>query len=95
MRYYTGDLPCIGCGKTGREKGRLSKYSLCFDCKSILRLGFDVAEKRKLQKDLISDVDISLTGLRYLSSGETGNVIAAFREFLETISEVEKIANCK
>ena len=95
MRYYTGDLPCIGCGKTGREKARLSKDSLCFDCKNILRLGFDVAEKRKLQIDLISDVDISLTGLRYLSSGETGNVIAAFREFLETISEVEKIANCK
>ena len=53
MRYYTGDLPCIGCGKTGREKARLSKDSLCSDCRSTLRIGREVVEKRKLQNNLI------------------------------------------
>ena len=97
MRYYTGDSPCIGCGKTGREKARLSKDSLCSDCRSTLRIGREVVEKRKLQKDLISDVIVFMTGLRYLSSGETDDIVAAFREFLESvsISEAEKTANCK
>ena len=95
MKYYKGDIPCSGCGKTGRERERLSKRDLCWSCKSLLRLGNDVAEKRKSQTELISDVKVHLNGLRYISSGETDDCVAAFREFLESIPEVEKIANCQ
>lgn len=36
-----------------------------------------------------------MTGLQYLSSGEAHNCIAAFREFLISISDKEKDTNCQ
>lgn len=36
MRYYEGNQPCAGCGRTGAERARLSKDSLCPECRQLL-----------------------------------------------------------
>lgn len=95
MKLYKGDSPCLGCGRTGKEKGRSAKDSLCWDCRELLSLGTEVNKLRSLQTDEIVEVNLFMTGLRYLSSGESNLCIAALREFLSSISEKEKRANCK
>lgn len=95
MKTYKGDTPCPGCGKTGREKERYRKDDLCWDCKRLLGLGKEISEIRANQTDKIAEVSIYMTGLQYLSSGETHDCIAAFREFLISISDKEKFANCQ
>lgn len=95
MKSYKGDAPCPGCGKTGREKERFCKDDLCWDCKRLLRLGKEISEIRENQTDKIAEVNVHMTGLRYLSSGETNDCIAAFREFLFSVSDKEKLDNCQ
>jgi len=95
MRLYKGDAPCPGCGKTGRQKERYSKDSLCWDCKRLLNLGNEVSKIRTSQTDKITKVNVYMTGLHYLSSGETHNCIVALREFLKSISDKEKEDNCQ
>lgn len=29
---YLGDIPCSGCGKTGKESRRPTKDSICYQC---------------------------------------------------------------
>lgn len=95
MKTYKGDAPCPGCGKTGREKERYCKDGLCWDCKRLLGLGKELSEIRADQTDKITEVSIYMTGLQYLSSGETHDCIVAFREFLTSISDKEKLDNCQ
>jgi hypothetical protein len=95
MKTYKGDAPCPGCGKTGREKERYCKDGLCWDCKRLLGLGKEISEIRANQTDKITEVSIYMTGLQYLSSSETHDCIAAFREFLTSISDKEKSDNCQ
>ena len=37
--YYEGSAPCHGCGRPGTIISRLSKDSLCEDCKKALQIG--------------------------------------------------------
>lgn len=95
MKIYKGDAPCPGCGKTGREKERYRKDGLCWDCRCLLALGQELKKTRVNQTDKITEVSIYMTELKYLSSSETRDCIAAFREFLTSISDKEKLDNCQ
>ncbi len=51
-RFYEGDKPCPGCGRTGRQVARISKDDLCDDCKTALKIGKTIIKERELQRDL-------------------------------------------
>lgn len=94
MRYYKGSSPCPGCGLSGELKPRRSKDCLCHSCSSLLRLGNEISKLRSQQTDKIVNVRLWISGLSYVSTGESDNLSAAIREFLGSISQQDKMGNC-
>lgn len=50
MRYYEGNMPCPGCGRTGEQVARRAKDALCRDCEEQLRIGRSIAQERQLER---------------------------------------------
>jgi len=42
MGYYTGIKVCAGCKKSGKEKPRFEADSLCEECKTALKKGYNL-----------------------------------------------------
>lgn len=49
-RSYYGTAPCLGCGRTGEERHRKSKDSLCDECQKYLAVGRAVSKERELER---------------------------------------------
>lgn len=61
-KWYEGNAPCPGCGKTGAEVARKSKDSLCDNCLNELAIGRQICAERHLERNnyLMDDLQIGV-----------------------------------
>ena len=65
MKLYEGTAPCPGCGRTGEQKARPSKDSLCSDCQNQLEIGRAICKERKLSRNYYFMDDLQLGSMTW------------------------------
>jgi len=58
MKYYEGNAPCPGCGRTGNEMPRKGKDCLCDECMAQLQIGRAISKERGLERNFYKMDDI-------------------------------------
>ena len=93
-RIYTGDIPCPGCGKSGKESRRTSRDSICFRCMDDLRAYREILERTKNNKDTYVEFRVINNEIKYLSCNEDyDNLIAALKQLFISLDSPEMDKN--
>ena len=86
---YKGNTPCPGCGRTGTEVPRITKDSLCEDCKTILHLGRDFCKERELERSYYRMDDL-MTGYMTWYQIIDSKIDQCLRNLLYTFSQFDR-----
>jgi hypothetical protein len=84
-RIYTGDVPCAGCGKSGKENRRPSRDSICYQCMDDLKTYQKILERNKGNKDAYVNFSVIDHKIWYLSGDDYGDLIAALRQLFTAL----------
>lgn len=85
---YKGKVPCAGCGRTGEEKPRYSKDSLCMDCQQALEIGRAIAKDRNRGRGFYSLDGFVATQMTWYTI-HTSEIDTAMRELLRGFSSLD------
>ena len=89
IKRYLGDYPCPGCGKSGTEIFRTSKYALCNNCKELLEIGKSV--KALDNKFAGISVNIFNNGNGFIDSRNNNNYIKTTPlVYMNTVMDIKK-----
>lgn len=89
MKLYEGPVPCPGCGRTGKEKARKSKDSLCYDCQDMLGIGRAISKERSLARNYYRMDDLRLGDMTWYTI-PIREVNDALKELLKKFSEFDR-----
>lgn len=93
-RFYTGDVPCEGCGKTGAESRRESRDSVCLHCLDDLKRYREIRKRTENQKDAYVQFRVIQHAIPYLSGNDAyNNLISSLRELFTLLDTPEQ--DCK
>ena len=85
---YKGKEKCAGCGRTGEEKWRFSKDSLCHDCQDTLNIGRALVREKNLDRKNYN-MDELMTAFMTWYAVPVPEIDAALRELLRTFSQFD------
>lgn len=85
---YKGKEKCAGCGKTGEERWRLSKDSLCYDCQNTFSIGRALVKEKNLDRKNYN-MDELMTVFMTWYVVPVPEIDAALRELLRTFSQFD------
>ena len=85
---YKGKEPCAGCGKTGEERWRFSKNSLCHQCQDTLAIGRSLIQERSLERGFFN-MDELMTAFMTWYAVPVPEIDSALRELLRTFSKFD------
>ena len=85
---YKGKEKCVGCGRTGEERWRVSKDSLCHECQDALAIGKALIEERGLQRGFYKMDDLMSAFMTWYAI-PVPEIDAALRELLRTFSQFD------
>lgn len=88
MKLYKGTAPCPGCGRTGEEKTRSSKESLCNDCMDTLKIGRAIVKERNLDRKYFLMDDLTLGYMVWYQIRDK-DIDKSLRELLRTFSQFD------
>ena len=86
---YKGNAPCLGCGKTGEEKPRHSKDSLCYDCIDLLNIGRATFQEKEREREIYSMDDL-MTAFMTWYAIPVPEIDHAMRDLLRTFSKFDQ-----
>lgn len=85
---YKGKEKCAGCGRTGEERWRSSKDSLCYDCQNTLSIGRALVKEKNLDRKNYN-MDELMTAFMTWYVVPVPEIDAALRELLRTFSQFD------
>jgi len=88
-KLYEGSAPCPGCGRTGEETPRVSKESLCYDCKMALSIGRAIVKERNLDRNHYCMDDLRIGQMTWYTIS-IPSVESALDELLKTFSQFDQ-----
>lgn len=89
-KYYEGDKPCPGCGRTGAEHPRLTKDGLCHECQELLYIGRTIDNERNLERNfyLMDELTCGYVTWYQIRNREIDRCL---RNLLKTFSQFDRI----
>lgn len=88
-RTYLGDVPCSGCGKTGKESRRPTKDSICYQCMDDLNKYRKILERNTGNKDTYVEFDVIAHEIRYTADDNYNNLIGALKQLFISLDTPE------
>lgn len=88
-KLYEGNAPCPGCGRTGEETPRASKYALCYDCAMALSIGRAIVKERNLDRNYYFMDDLRIGQMTWYTI-PISSVEKALDELLKTFSQFDQ-----
>lgn len=85
MKYYNGQAPCPGCGRTGEQVARKAKDALCHDCEEQLRIGRAIARDRQLERNYYRLDDLIIAKMTWYTI-QVEEIDKKLRNLLRTFS---------
>ena len=88
-KFYEGNAPCPGCGRTGEEVPRKSKDSLCYDCAMALSIGRAIVKERNLDRNHYNMDDLRIGQMTW-NTIPIRSVESALDDLLRTFSQFDQ-----
>lgn len=87
-KFYEGDKPCPGCGRTGAEVARKSKDDLCHECQQALEIGQAIVKERGLDRHYYNMDDLRIGQMTWYTISDR-DIERALDELLRTFSQFD------
>jgi hypothetical protein len=87
-KLYKGNAPCLGCGRTGEERPRYSKDSLCPDCQAALEIGKTIVKEKELDRKFYSMDELMTANMTWYAI-PVQEIDNALRKLLHTFSQFD------
>lgn len=88
-RMYLGNIPCPACGKTGIERQRPSRDSICYHCMDDLKEYRRILERNASNKDTYVDFEVITHEITYTADDNYNNLIGALKQLFISLDTPE------